>query len=100
MHFIPETIIRALCWTLLHSLWQGLLFAGVAGVVLVLTRRSPAALRYNLLCGGLMLFLLVSGVTFYRELGPGGAVRMGSGIGGAVKMSGEAVKAAPGTVEA
>ena len=67
-----DTIIRALCWTLLHSLWQGLLLAGVAGVVLVLTRKSAAALRYNLLCGGLFLFLLVSGYTFYRELGVDG----------------------------
>lgn len=77
MHFIPDTIIRALCWTLLHSLWQGLLFAGIAGVVLVMTRKSVAALRYNLLCGGLVLFLLVSGYTFYRELGMGGVAEMG-----------------------
>ena len=98
MHFIPDTILRALCWTILHSLWQGVIFAGVAGVVLVLTRKSKAALRYNLLCGGLLLFLLVSGYTFYREMGKGGVVETSgvatakhSGSGGTTKRWGSGV---------
>ncbi|HEV9038601.1 MAG TPA: M56 family metallopeptidase [Puia sp.] len=95
MHFIPDTIIRALCWTLLHSLWQGLLFAGVAGVVLVVTRKSHAALRYNLLCGGLLLFLVVSGYTFYRELGMSVVVETGRVTVDAGVKGGHGVTAAP-----
>jgi len=68
MTFIPDTILRAICWTLLHSLWQGLIFAIVAGIVLVLTKKASSSLRYNLLCCGMMLFLAVSGYTFYRQL--------------------------------
>jgi bla regulator protein blaR1 len=67
MTFIPDTILRAICWTLLHSLWQGLIFAIVAGIVLVLTKKASSSLRYNLLCCGMILFLAISGYTFYRQ---------------------------------
>ncbi|HVW62872.1 MAG TPA: hypothetical protein VHC48_22630 [Puia sp.] len=52
-------MIQAICWTLIHSLWQGLLFAVGAGVVMLLTRRASAAVRYNLLYGLFFLFLAV-----------------------------------------
>jgi bla regulator protein BlaR1 len=68
MNFIPDTILRAVCWTLLHSLWQGLIFAVVAGIIMVLTKKASSSLRYNLLCCLLILFLAVSGYTFYRQL--------------------------------
>src|SRR5580658_5291646 len=68
MNSIPETIIRALCWTLLHSLWQGLILAIVAGGVMLLTKKAPSATRYALLATLVMGFLLVSGYTFFREL--------------------------------
>jgi bla regulator protein BlaR1 len=70
MHLIPDSILRAVCWTLLHSLWQGLIVALVAGIILVLTKKASSALRYRLLCGLMALFLAVCGVTFYRELQP------------------------------
>ncbi|HTJ10610.1 MAG TPA: M56 family metallopeptidase [Dinghuibacter sp.] len=56
--------IHALCWTLIHSLWEGLIAAVLAGAVLLTTRRSSAALRYQLLT--LIFFGLVAavGVTF------------------------------------
>src|ERR1700722_18823392 len=69
MNFIPETIIRALCWTLLHSLWQGLILAIVAGAVMLLTKRAPSSTRYGLLGLLVISFLAVSGYTFFRELG-------------------------------
>lgn len=65
---IPDMILRAACWTLLHSLWQGLVVAMLAGIIMVLTKKSSSSLRYNLLCGLLCLFLGVSGYTFYRQL--------------------------------
>jgi bla regulator protein BlaR1 len=68
MNLIPENILRAVCWTLLHSLWQGLVLAVVAGLVMVLSKRAGATLRYNLLCCLMILFVAVSGYTFYRQL--------------------------------
>ena len=68
MHLLPDTILRAICWSLLHSLWQGLILAAVAGTVMVLTKRASSALRYNLLCSLMFLFLLGSGYTVYRQL--------------------------------
>jgi bla regulator protein BlaR1 len=65
---VPDIILRAVCWTLLHSLWQGLLVAVLAGIIMVLTKKSSSSLRYNLLCGLLFLFLAASGYTFYRQL--------------------------------
>lgn len=60
-------MIQAICWTLVHSLWQGLLFAMGAGVVMLLTRRASAAVRYNLLCGLFFLFLAVCVGTLVYE---------------------------------
>ncbi len=68
MNFIPETIIRALCWTLLHSLWQGLILAVVAGAVMLLTKRAPSSTRYFVLGILAMSFLAGSAYTFVREL--------------------------------
>jgi bla regulator protein BlaR1 len=73
MSWISDNILRAICWALLHSLWQGLIFALVAGVILVLTKKASSALRYNLLCSGMVLFLAVSGYTFYTQLRIAGA---------------------------
>ncbi|HEY4209281.1 MAG TPA: M56 family metallopeptidase [Puia sp.] len=60
-------MIQAICWTLVHSLWQGLLFALVAGVVLLLTRQASAAVRYNIVCILFFSFLAVCGATFLYE---------------------------------
>lgn len=67
---LGEQVVRALCWTFIHSLWQGLLAALVAGVIIAGTRKSTALLRYNLLT--LVLFLFVAGavVTFAVQWGP------------------------------
>ena len=60
-------MIQAICWTLVHSLWQGLLFAMATGLVMLLTRRASAAVRYNILCGLFFLFLGVCACTFLYE---------------------------------
>src|ERR1700744_6183764 len=77
INIIPDTILRAVCWTLLHSLWQGLIVAMLAGLIMVLTKKSSSSLRYNLLCGLLVLFLGAGGYTFYRQL-PAPAARVAS----------------------
>ncbi|HEV2355883.1 MAG TPA: M56 family metallopeptidase [Puia sp.] len=67
MTWIPETFIRALCWTLLHSLWQGFILAIVAGIVMVLTKRARSTTRYTALSLLVLAFLVVSACTFIRE---------------------------------
>jgi bla regulator protein blaR1 len=64
---LTEPLVRALCWTFIHSLWQGLLAAVLAGVIIVGTRRSAAALRYNLLTALLALFVAGAATTFIYQ---------------------------------
>ena len=61
-------LTQALCLTLVHSLWQGFLAAVAAGIIILCTRKSKAAVRYNLLTADLVLLLLVSGFTLFHEL--------------------------------
>src|ERR1700722_13348458 len=68
MNFFSDRLIQAACWTLLHSLWQGLLLAFVTGVVMVLSKRGSAALRYNLLSVIFMLLICTVCFTFYRKV--------------------------------
>ena len=54
--FINSTMnkfISAFSWMLVHSIWQGLLLAGIVSVVLLLTKKWKAVARYNLV---LLLF--------------------------------------------
>lgn len=62
--------IHALCWTLLHSLWEGLLAAVVAGLVLLCTQRASAALRYRLLTLVFLGLVASVGATLLWELTP------------------------------
>jgi bla regulator protein BlaR1 len=66
--FLQNELVRAFCWTLIHSLWQGLILAAVTGIVLILTRRSHAKKRYGLLSMLFFLFLVVTVITFVREV--------------------------------
>src|SRR5579863_8918543 len=66
--FLSDAAARAICWTLIHSLWQGILIAALAGIIIYGTRKLPAAIRYNLLAIDLLAFLLLAGVTFGYEL--------------------------------
>jgi bla regulator protein BlaR1 len=64
---LSDHTVRALCWTLVHSLWLGLLLALGAAAVLFLTKKSTAALRYNLLAALLAVFLAAVGYTFIDQ---------------------------------
>ena len=57
-------LMRALGWTLLHSLWQGALVALAAAALLMLLHRHAAALRYKVAAGALLTLLALSGLTF------------------------------------
>ncbi|MGF7037756.1 M56 family metallopeptidase [Mucilaginibacter lappiensis] len=67
-HILPQSIAQALCRTLIHSLWEGLLLAILTGLVILLTRKSKAALRYQLLTAVLLLHTAVVSLTLVLEL--------------------------------
>lgn len=60
--------VRALCLTLMHSLWQALIAAIVAGGILLCTRKSKPALRYNMLSLVMLLFVVATAATFVFTL--------------------------------
>lgn len=60
-------MIQVICRVLIHSLWQGLVFTVLTGLVMLATKRSAAAMRYRLLSVLLVAFLIVCGATFWYE---------------------------------
>jgi len=62
-----ENVLKAISWTLIHSVWQGLILAIFAGLVIVFTRKSKAAVRYNVLSGLFLMFMVAVGFTFNYE---------------------------------
>src|SRR6185503_10267784 len=65
--YISDGTVKAICWTLIHSLWIGMIIALLCGIVIGATRKSAAVLRYRLLCSLLVLFVCAIGVTYYLE---------------------------------
>ena len=61
---IPQELVHALGWTLLHSLWQGLVIMGIASLLMVILRQSRATARYVVLCAAMSLIVLSSVITF------------------------------------
>ncbi|RRB04067.1 M56 family metallopeptidase [Larkinella rosea] len=66
-HLMAQPWVQKIGLTLLHSLWQGLLLAVLAGLILALTRKAESRLRYWLFVGLLGLFALGIGVTLYLQ---------------------------------
>lgn len=67
MNLFSDAFIQALCWTLIHSLWEGLAIAMIAGLVILLTKNAGTVFRYNFLTGLLTFFLACVVITFYLE---------------------------------
>lgn len=67
-YLFSSNIIRALCWTFIHSLWQGLLLSIVVALVITLTRRTRSAFRYNILSALFGLFIITACGTFIKQL--------------------------------
>jgi bla regulator protein BlaR1 len=64
---LADETIKVICRTLIHSLWIGVIVAGVAGFVMSRTGKLASSVRYQLLCGCLLLFVLATGFAFYIE---------------------------------
>ncbi len=63
-----EELIRAIYLTLLHSMWQGAATAGIAGLILMNTKKLSSAWRYNFLAGSMLFFVLCALGTFFRMI--------------------------------
>lgn len=61
---LSDQIKQAICWTLIHSLWQGLLLAVIAGAVIMASRKSGPVIRYHILSLIFFLFITASCTTF------------------------------------
>src|SRR6185437_15643648 len=64
---IVDKLIPAFGWMLIHSLWQGLFFAIVTGVILMLAKKLPAAHRYNIVLVLFLSFITTCAFTFFYE---------------------------------
>lgn len=58
------TLLRAVGYTLLHSLWQGAALALVVALLLALLRQQAAVVRYRLAAGGLTALVGLAALTF------------------------------------
>lgn len=65
---VNDSIIKAVSWTLIHSIWLGLAAALLAGLTVLLTKKATSAIRYNLLAGLSVVFLVTISFVFYNEL--------------------------------
>lgn len=68
MYLLNEDTLKAICWTLVHSLWQGTILAVLAGVVILATKKSTSISRYNILSSLFLLFMVAVGVTLYIQV--------------------------------
>ena len=63
-NFLSAEFIEAFGWTIIHSLWQGILIAGAIIVVFSLMHRNSAQVKYLIGYFGLILMLGWSILTF------------------------------------
>ena len=68
MQLPGNNIMQAVCRTLLHSLWQGLIIAVLAGAVVLFTKKLRPTGRYAIFAILLAAFLITAGITFKYEL--------------------------------
>ena len=52
---VDPTLVERLGWTLVHSLWQGVLIAAVSGILFFALRGARAQTRYLAACASLLL---------------------------------------------
>ena len=99
-HLLNEAAV-AVCWTLAHSLWQGLVLVVLTGLVMVSTRKSRPVVRYRMLSSLMVFFVAVTATTFAREWSArstqvaAGRALVGGAVDGIVPAVGEGGGVAP-----
>jgi len=63
-NIVPENLISAFGWMLLHSLWQGALVAVLLSILLLFLNKKSAQLRYLVTIGALLLLTAMTIRTF------------------------------------
>lgn len=66
--FITGLPLEAIGWTLLHSLWQSLLIAGIVATASFVLRRHSAVIRYSIAVAAMLFQVLLSFATFMYRL--------------------------------
>lgn len=61
---VDPTLVERLGWTLVHSLWQGVLIAAVSGILFFALRGARAHTRYLVACASLLLVVASATITF------------------------------------
>jgi ankyrin repeat protein/beta-lactamase regulating signal transducer with metallopeptidase domain len=64
---LSPQLVTAIGWTLIHTLWQGAVFALLLGVFLILLRSYSAHARYLVAVGFLAAFFVAVGLTFVTQ---------------------------------
>jgi bla regulator protein blaR1 len=67
---LPEPMIKALGWTLVHSLWQGVVAALILALLMLLLHRSSSTIRYFVALATLLTTFCTAVATFlviYRD---------------------------------
>ena len=59
-----QGLSEALAWTLLHSIWQAALVAGILAIVFRIINKNNARLRYAMASLGLLLIFISAALTF------------------------------------
>src|SRR5436305_14922269 len=62
--FLNEPLVQRLGWTLVHTLWQGVVLAAALALVLRLLRGAPSHVRYAAGCTAMVMMVLAAGFTF------------------------------------
>ncbi len=62
--WISDKLLHALGWTLVHSIWQLVLVAGVLWIALKLAQKSSPSLTYGMGVGALLISFFVTAATF------------------------------------
>jgi len=88
----------ALCITFFHSLWIGMILALLTSLIIVATRKSGAAIRYNLLTAVLFLFVVIISLVFYQTLNSGSIHQSFTRPAGATLFSSQISKEAAATI--
>ncbi|MTI31214.1 M56 family metallopeptidase, partial [Xanthovirga aplysinae] len=64
---LSDRLIHALGWTIIHSLWQGVLIVLLSAFLMILLYRQSSNIRYFVSVTALLLLFFTSATTFFRE---------------------------------
>lgn len=65
IQIFSSEVMHALSWTIMHSIWQGLIIAIVLALFIKLTPRLRANTKYVISCIAMLLLFTLSAITFY-----------------------------------